>query len=100
MAGTIKIKPADLFSASKSLKEKAQAIQEEAKQMQKIIASLSAGFEGKAKDAFDVKWNNDLYPVIKDQLPEAVHGYADALTKAAEAIQTQDEEIAKALNQG
>ena len=44
-----------------------------------------------------MKHDNDMYPILKDTLPQVIEGIAGQLDGAADALEQADEEIAKAF---
>lgn len=61
------------------------------------IDEVTANWEGSAQSSFIDTFNSNMYPVLKDTLPQVITGIAAQLDGAANAIEQADEEVAKAF---
>ena len=50
-----------------------------------------------AQSSFIETFEGDMYPIMKDTLPEVLEGIASQMNGAADALEQADEEIAKAF---
>ena len=94
---TIRITPSELREASAFLGQKLEAINAEVAGLKSKIDEVSANWEGAAQSSFIETFNADMYPLLKDTMPEVVSGIASQLNGAADAIEQADEEVAKAF---
>ena len=94
---TIKITPEELRSASDFLEQKLDAINAEVSALKGKIDEVAGNWEGAAQSSFIETFESDMYPILKDTLPEVITGIATQLDGAADAIEQADEEVAKAF---
>lgn len=94
---TIKITPEELRSAADFLEQKLDAINAEVSALKGKVDEVAANWEGAAQSSFIETFEGDMYPVLKDTLPEVITGIAAQLDGAADAIEQADEEVAKAF---
>lgn len=93
----IKITPEELRSASKFLGERLETINAEVQSLKGKIDEVTGNWEGAAQSSFIETFENDMYPILKDTLPQVVEGIEGQLDGAADALEQADEEIAKAF---
>ncbi len=94
---TIRITPEELRTAADFLEARLTAINTEVSSLKSKIDEISPNWEGAAQSAFLETFEGDMYPILKDTLPEVITGIAAQLDGAADAIETADEEVAKAF---
>mgnify|MGYP000814790073 CR=1 FL=1 len=94
---TIRITPEELRSAADFLEQKLDAINAEVSALKGKIDEVAANWEGAAQSSFIETFEGDMYPILKDTLPEVITGIAAQLDGAADAIEQADEEVAKAF---
>ena len=94
---TIRITPEELRSAADFLEQKLDAINAEVSALKGKIDEVAADCEGAAQSSFIETFEGDMYPILKDTLPEVITGIAAQLDGAADAIEQADEEVAKAF---
>lgn len=94
---TIKITPEELRAASDFLEKKLDAINTEVSALKGKIDEISANWEGSARSSFVETFEQNMYPVLKDTLPQVITGIAGQLDGAADAIEQADEQVAKAF---
>ena len=94
---TIKITPEELRSAADFLEQKLDAINAEVSALKGKVDEVAANWEGAAQSSFIETFEGDMYPILKDTLPEVITGIAAQLDGAADAIEQADEEVAKAF---
>lgn len=93
----IRITPEELRDAAKFLEAKLSAIQNEVKELKAKIDETTGNWEGAAQSSFIQSFENDMYPLLNDTMPEVLQGIAAQLNGAADAIEQADEEVAKAF---
>ncbi|MCL1853734.1 MAG: WXG100 family type VII secretion target [Peptococcaceae bacterium] len=98
MAGTIKMTPEELREGKKFMLEKLDALVGEANQLKSKIDGICANWEGASQNSFIQTFENDIWPIFKDTLPEVVSGIGEQLGAAADGLEKADEEIANALS--
>ena len=94
---TIRITPEELRSAADFLEQKLDAINAEVSALKGKIDEVAANWEGAAQSSFIETFEGDMYPILKDTLPEVITGIAAQLDGAADAIEQADEEVEKAF---
>ena len=94
---TIKITPEELRTAADFLEQKLEAINGEVSALKVKIDEISSNWEGSAQSSFIETFEGDMYPILRDTLPEVITGIAAQLDGAADAIEQADEEVAKAF---
>lgn len=93
----IRITPEELRAASKFLAEKLTAINSEVSELKGKIDEVTGNWEGSAQSTFIDTFDNDMYPILRDTLPQVIEGISAQLDGAAEAIEQADAEVAKAF---
>ena len=94
---TIRLTPEELRTAADFLEQKLEAINSEVAALKAKLDEISANWEGSAQSSFIETFEGDMYPILKDTLPEVITGIAAQLDGAADAIEQADEEVAKAF---
>jgi WXG100 family type VII secretion target len=98
MAGTIRITPSELRTASEYLGKRLDAMTTEANSLKGKIDEVTAEWEGAAQSAFVTGFTNDMWPVLSKNLPELINGIMTQLNATAKALEDTDTEIASKLN--
>lgn len=93
----IRITPEELRSASKFLLDRLESIKGEVKELKGKIDQVAEGWEGAAQSSFIETFEGQMYPVLRDTLPDVINGISQQLNGAADAIEKADEEVAKAF---
>ncbi|MGN0487676.1 MAG: WXG100 family type VII secretion target [Ruminococcus sp.] len=93
----IRITPEELRSAADFLEQKLEAINTEVSALKGKIDEVSGNWEGAAQSSFIDTFENDMYPILRDTLPQVIEGISGQLDGAADAIEQADEEVAKAF---
>lgn len=93
----IRITPEELRGAADFLEKKLEAINGEVSALKGKIDEITANWEGSAQSSFIDTFDNNMYPILKDTLPEVITGIAAQLDGAADAIEQADAEVAKAF---
>lgn len=93
----IRITPEELRNGADFLEQKLEAINAEVSALKGKIDEVTGNWEGAAQSSFIQTFESDMYPILKDTLPEVITGIAAQLDGAAEAIEQADAEVAKAF---
>ena len=93
----IRITPEELREAADFLEQKLEAINSEVAELHSKVQEVAGNWEGAAQSTFIDSFDNDMYPILKDTLPQVIEGIAGQLDGAADALEHADEEIAKAF---
>ena len=93
----IRITPEELRDASDFLMQRLDAINSEVASLKSKIDEVTGSWEGASQSSFIETFENDMYPILKDTLPQVVEGISGQLDGAADAIEQADEEVAKAF---
>ena len=93
----IRITPEELRGAADFLEQKLEAINGEVSALKGKIDEITTNWEGSAQSSFIDTFDNNMYPILKDTLPEVITGIAAQLDGAADAIEQADAEVAKAF---
>lgn len=94
---TIKITPQELRDAAGFLTNKLGTIKGEVDALKKKIDSVSSNWEGAARSSFIETFEGDMYPILRDTLPQVIEGICGQLRGAADTIEKADDEIARAF---
>ena len=97
MAERIMMTPQELNDGSVFLKQRLEAINQEVSQLKSKIDDIISRWEGAAQQSFVNQFENDMYPILRDTLPQVIGGVAEELDAAANAIRDTDESIANAF---
>ena len=93
----IRITPEELRNGADFLEQKLEAINTEISALKSKIDEVTDNWEGAAQSSFIQTFESDMYPIMKDTLPEVITGIVAQLDGAAEAIEQADQEISKAF---
>ena len=93
----IRITPEELRNGADFLEQKLEAINTEISALKSKIDEVTDNWEGAAQSSFIQTFESDMYPIMKDTLPEVITGIVAQLDGAAEAIEQADLEISKAF---
>lgn len=97
MAGIIRITPSELKDTSDYLKQRLDAITTEANSLKAKLDDIGERWEGEAKTTFYEIFNDEMWPVFNDKLPELIQGIASQLNVTAQTMEDADSQIADAL---
>ena len=97
MAGTIRITPSELRDASEFLKQRLDAITNEANALKAKLDDIGERWEGEARTTFFEIFDDEMWPVFNDKLPELIQGIASQLNSTAQAMEDTDSQIADSL---
>lgn len=93
----IRITPEELREGASFLGQKLEAINAEVAALKSKIDEVTGNWEGAAQSSFVETFEGDMYPILKDTLPEVIEGIIAQMNGAADAIEQTDAEIAKAF---
>ena len=93
----IRITPEELRNGADFLEQKLEAINAEVAALKVKIDEVTGNWEGAAQSSFVETFENDMYPILKDTLPEVITGIVAQMDGAADAIEQTDAEVAKAF---
>ena len=93
----IRITPEELRDGARFLEKRLEAINAEVSELKTKIEEVTGNWEGAAQSSFVQTFEGDMYPILKDTLPEVITGIVAQLDGAANAVEEADEEVAKAF---
>ena len=93
----IRITPEELRSGGNFLQQRLDAINSEVTELKSKIDEVTGNWEGAAQSSFIQTFESDMYPILKDTLPQVITGVISQLNGAADAIENADTEIASAF---
>ena len=93
----IRITPEELRNGADFLEQKLETINAEVAALKGKIDEVTGNWEGAAQSSFVETFENDMYPILKDTLPEVITGIVAQMDGAADAIEQTDAEVAKAF---
>lgn len=93
----IRITPEELREGASFLGQKLEAINAEVAALKSKIDEVTGNWDGAAQSSFVETFEGDMYPILKDTLPEVIEGIIVQMNGAADAIEQTDAEIAKAF---
>lgn len=98
MAERIMMTPQELNDGANFLRQRLEAIEQEVNQLKSKIDDVASRWEGAAQQAFINQFENEMYPILRDTLPQVVDGVAQELDVAANTIRETDESLANAFS--
>ena len=93
----IRITPEELRDGGKFLEQRLEAINTEVNALKSKIDEVAGNWEGAAQSSFIQVFSSDVYPILKDTLPEVITGVVSQLNGAADTIERADADIASAF---
>ena len=97
MADRIMMTPQELNDGAQFLLQRLQAMQAEANQLNNKVEDIISRWEGASKLAFFDRYSSELYPVLRDVMPDVINALATKLDAAANAIRDTDQQVAQAF---
>jgi WXG100 family type VII secretion target len=97
MAERIMMTPQELNDGASFLHQRLEAINQEVASLKSKIDDISSRWEGAAQQSFINQFENDMYPILRDTLPQVIEGVASELDAAANAIRETDASLASAF---
>lgn len=93
----IRITPEELRDGADFLGQRLESISSEVSSLKSKIDEVTGNWEGAAQSTFVETFENDMYPILSDTLPEVINGIMAQLNGAADALEAADEEISNAF---
>lgn len=97
MAERIMMTPQELNDGAVFLKQRLEEIENEVASLKNKIDDIVSRWEGAAQQSFVMQFENDMYPILRDTLPQVIEGLAAELDAAANALRETDESLASAF---
>ena len=97
MAERIMMTPQELNDGATHLRQCLDAINQEVQSIKNKIDDITSRWEGSAQQSFINQFENDMYPILRDTLPQVIEGVSSELDAAANVIRETDESIASAF---
>ena len=97
MAERIMMTPQELNDGATFLRQRLESINQEVAQLKSKIDDVVSRWEGAAQQSFISQFENDMYPILRDTLPQVIDGVASELDAAANAIRETDASLASAF---
>ncbi len=97
MADRIMMTPQELNDGAAFLRQRLDAINQEVGMLKNKIDDIISRWEGAAQQSFVNQFENDMYPILRDTLPQVIDGVASELDAAANAIRDTDQSLASAF---
>lgn len=97
MAERIMVTPQELMDGATFLRQRLDAINEEISSLKNKIDDVSSRWEGAAQQSFIDQFENEMYPILRDTLPQVIEGIASELDATAKAIIDTDGGLANAF---
>ena len=94
---TIKITPQELNDGAAFLKQRLDAINQEVSSIKGRIDDVISKWEGAAQQSFVSQFETDMYPILRDTLPQVIEGVAGELDAAANTLREADASLASAF---
>ncbi len=93
----IRMTPEELREGATFLGQRLDSINGEVEMLKSRVDDVTGNWEGSAQSSFVDTFTNNMYPILKDTLPEVINGIMAQMTGAADAIQQTDEELGNAF---
>ena len=98
MAERIMMTPQELNDGASFLRQRLDAINQEVSALKSKIDDVISRWEGAAQQSFVNQFESDMYPILRDTLPQVIEGVSSELDAAANAIRDTDASLASAFN--
>jgi WXG100 family type VII secretion target len=89
--------PQELNDGAAFLRQRLEAVNQEVQQLKSKIDDISSRWEGAAQQAFISQFETQMYPILRDTLPQVIEGMATELDAAANTIREADASLAGAF---
>lgn len=94
----IRITPEQLRDGANFLNQRLESINSEVQQLKSKIDEVTSEWEGAAQSSFVTCFEEQMYPVLSQTLPEVVNGIIQQMNGAAETIEEADAQLASAFS--
>jgi len=98
MSERILMTPDELNDGAAFLRNKLQEIQGEVNALKTKIDDVTSRWEGASQQAFISQFDGEMYPILRDTMPEIIEGVATELDAAANAIRETDASLASSFS--
>lgn len=98
MADRIMMTPEELNDGAEFLRQALDNIKGEVEAIKTRIDDVCSRWEGAAQQSFINQFESEMYPMLRDTMPEVIDGIATELDAAANAIRETDESLASAFS--
>ena len=97
MADRIMMTPQELNDGAQFLLQRLEAMRAEANQLNSKVEDIISRWEGASQQAFFARYTDELYPVLRDVMPDVITALSQKLDAAANAIRDTDQQVASAF---
>ena len=97
MAERIMMTPQELNDGAGFLRDRLEAINSEVQSLKAKIDDIVSRWEGAAQQSFVAQCGEQLFPILRDVMPQVITGIAEELDAAANAIRDTDESLSSAF---
>ena len=98
MADRIMMTPEELNDGAEFLRQALDNIKGQVEAIKTRIDDVCSRREGAAQQSFINQFESEMYPMLRDTMPEVIDGIATELDAAANAIRETDESLASAFS--
>ena len=98
MADRIMMTPEELNDGAEFLRQALDNIKGEVEAIKTRIDDVCSRWEGAAQQSFINQFESEMYPMLRDTMPEVIDGIATELDAAANATRETDEILASAFS--
>ena len=95
---TIIITPQELNDGAVFLRQRLETINQEVASLKSKIDDITSRWAGAAQQSFINQFESDMYPILRDTLPQVIDGVASELDAAANAMRETDASLASAFS--
>ena len=88
--------PQELNDGASFLRQR-RIINQEVQSIKSKIDDIVSRWEGAAQQSFVNQFENEMYPILRDTLPQVLEGVASELDAAANALRDTDQNLASAF---
>ena len=93
----IKITPEELREAATFIDSKRDELCGVVAEIKSKIDEVTSNWEGAAQASFIESFESDMYPLLKENMPEVLEGVSTQMNSAADALEEADESVANAF---
>jgi len=95
--GQIRITPEELRDGADFILQKLESITSEVNELKAKIDEVTGNWEGAAQSAFLNSFESDVYPILKDTMPQCIEGVAQQMKTSADTMEDTDSSLASSL---
>lgn len=97
MADRIMMTPQELNDGATFLRQRLEAINQEVSQVKGRIDDVCSRWDGAAKLAFINQFETEMYPILRETLPDVIEGVSSEMDAAANTIREADASLSSAF---